>query len=129
MARLRHYELFQYGGETCDSGHFCSSVGGAVRVSPARERWVRVVSKTRSTGGAARVSLCKTARDSYSCSELSTMSCRLLTSCTHSEAPSGRKYCVPLTGSWRRRRSCCKSSLRSTKSISEVLMTRRSEAA
>ena len=46
----------------------------------------------------------------------------------YSEAPSGRKYCVPLTGSWRRRRSCCKSSLRSTKSISEVLITRRSEA-
>jgi len=48
---------------------------------------------------------------------------------SYSEGPSGRKYWVPLTGSWRRRRSCCRSALRSTKSISEVLMTRRSEAA
>jgi hypothetical protein len=40
----------------------------------------------------------------------------------------GRKYWVPLTGSWRRRRSCCRSSLRATKSISEVSMTSRSEA-
>ena len=47
----------------------------------------------------------------------------------YSEAPKGRKYWVPLTGSWRRRRSCWRSSLRSTKSMSEVLMTRRSEAA
>src|SRR5205807_9550176 len=54
------------------------------------------------------------------CAELSTR--------FYSEAPSGRKYCVLLTGSWSRLRSCCKSSLRSTKSISEVLITRRSEA-
>jgi len=47
----------------------------------------------------------------------------------YSEGPSGRKYCVPFTGSCRRRNSCCKSSLRSTKSISEVLITSRSEAA
>ena len=47
----------------------------------------------------------------------------------HSEGPNGRKYCVPFTGSCRRRRSCCRSALRSTKSISEVLITRRSEAA
>ncbi len=47
----------------------------------------------------------------------------------YSEGPSGRKYCVPFTGSCRRRSSCCKSSLRSTKSISEVLITSRSEAA
>jgi hypothetical protein len=46
---------------------------------------------------------------------------------TYSEAPSGRKYCVPLTGSPRRRRSCWRSALRSTKSISEVLITSRSE--
>ena len=52
----------------------------------------------------------------------------LLTGVCHSEAPRGRKYCVPLTGSWSRRKSCCKSSLRSTKSISDVLITRRSEA-
>src|SRR6267142_2822612 len=51
-----------------------------------------------------------------------------LTPC-YSEGPSGRKYCVPLTGSCRRRSSCCKSALRSTKSISEVLITSRSEAA
>src|SRR5260370_39483401 len=38
----------------------------------------------------------------------------------YSEGPSGRKYCVPLTGSCRRRSNCCKSALRSTKSISEV---------
>src|SRR5208337_1355652 len=43
-----------------------------------------------------------------------------------SEPPSGRKYCVPLTGSCRRRRSCCKSSFFSTKSISEVSITSRS---
>lgn len=49
--------------------------------------------------------------------------------CPYSEGPSGRKYCVPFTGSCRRRSSCCKSSLRSTKSISEVLITSRSEAA
>jgi len=47
----------------------------------------------------------------------------------YSEGPSGRKYCVPFTGSCRRRNSCCKSSLRSTKSISDVLITSRSEAA
>jgi len=41
----------------------------------------------------------------------------------------GRKYWVPLTGSWRRRKRSWRSSLRSTKSMSEVLMTRRSEAA
>src|SRR6266849_3076940 len=46
-----------------------------------------------------------------------------------SEGPNGRKYWVPFTGSWRRRRSCWRSELRSTKSMSEVLMTRRSEAA
>src|SRR6266568_3848110 len=48
---------------------------------------------------------------------------------SYSEAPRGRKYWVPLTGSWRRRRRSWRSSLRSTKSMSEVLMTRRSEAA
>src|SRR6266446_2238658 len=47
----------------------------------------------------------------------------------YTEGPRGRKYWVPLTGSWRRRRSCWRSALRSTKSISEVLITRRSEAA
>lgn len=47
----------------------------------------------------------------------------------YSEAARGRKYCVPLTGSWRRRRRSWRSSLRSTKSMSEVLITRRSEAA
>src|SRR5882762_8306145 len=47
----------------------------------------------------------------------------------YSEGPNGRKYCVPFTGSCRRRRSCCRSALRSTKSISEVLITSRSEAA
>ena len=47
----------------------------------------------------------------------------------YSDAPSGRKYCVPLTGSWSRRSSCCRSELRSTKSMSEVLMTSRSDAA
>ena len=45
----------------------------------------------------------------------------------YSSVPRGRKYWVPLTGSCRRRRSCCRSALRSTKSISEVLMTRRSD--
>jgi hypothetical protein len=45
----------------------------------------------------------------------------------YSEAPKGRKYCVPLTGSCKRRRSCCRSALRSTKSISDVLMTSRSD--
>jgi hypothetical protein len=49
--------------------------------------------------------------------------------CCYSEGPRGRKYWVPFTGSCRRRRSCCRSALRSTKSISEVLITRRSEAA
>jgi hypothetical protein len=48
---------------------------------------------------------------------------------SYSEALRGRKYWVPLTGSWRRRRRSWRSSLRSTKSMSEVLMTRRSEAA
>jgi hypothetical protein len=48
---------------------------------------------------------------------------------SYSEVAKGRKYWVPLTGSWRRLRSCWRSSLRSTKSMSEVLMTRRSEAA
>jgi len=48
---------------------------------------------------------------------------------SYSEGARGRKYCVPLTGSWRRRRRSWRSSLRSTKSMSEVLMTRRSEAA
>ncbi len=47
----------------------------------------------------------------------------------YSEGPSGRKYWVPFTGSCRRRSNCCRSALRSTKSMSEVLMTRRSEAA
>src|SRR5260370_16250936 len=47
----------------------------------------------------------------------------------YSEAPRGRKYWVPLTGSWRRPRRSWRSSLRSTKSMSEVFMTRRSEAA
>ncbi len=47
----------------------------------------------------------------------------------YSEGPRGRKNCVPFTGSWRRRRSCWRSALRSTKSISEVSITRRSEAA
>src|SRR5229473_1446227 len=49
--------------------------------------------------------------------------------CNYSEAPSGRKYCVPLTGSCSLRSNCCRSSLRSTKSISEVLMTSKSDAA
>ena len=48
---------------------------------------------------------------------------------SYSEVPRGRKYWVPLTGSWRRRRRSWRSSLRTTKSMSEVLMTRRSEAA
>src|SRR6185437_4510428 len=43
----------------------------------------------------------------------------------YSEGASGRKYCVPLTGSWRRLRRSWRSSLRSTKSMSEVLMTSR----
>jgi hypothetical protein len=42
--------------------------------------------------------------------------------------PRGRKYCVPFTGWRRRRRSSCKSSLRSTKSISVVSTTKRFEA-
>ena len=46
----------------------------------------------------------------------------------YSAAPRGRKYWVPLTGSWRRRRSCWRSSLRSTKSMSEVFITSKSEA-
>src|SRR5260370_518098 len=46
-----------------------------------------------------------------------------------SAEPRGRKYCVPLTGSWSLFRRSWRSSLRSTKSISDVLMTRRSEAA
>src|SRR5579859_1902958 len=47
----------------------------------------------------------------------------------YSEGASGRKYCVPLTGSCSRLRRSWRSSLRSTKSMSEVLMTSRSEAA
>ena len=47
---------------------------------------------------------------------------------TYSAAPRGRKYCVPFTGCCKRRSNCCRSSLRSTKSISDVLITRRSEA-
>src|SRR5260370_563698 len=43
--------------------------------------------------------------------------------------PNGRKYWVPFTGSWRRRRRCCRSALRFTKSVSGVLITRRWEAA
>src|SRR5712691_10754346 len=41
--------------------------------------------------------------------------------------PKGRKYCVPLIGAETFLRSSCKSSLRSTKSISEVLTISRSE--
>jgi hypothetical protein len=46
---------------------------------------------------------------------------------TASCPPSGRKYCVPLIGSVTLRRSSCRSSLRSTKSISEVLTISRSD--
>src|SRR5215470_10856525 len=46
----------------------------------------------------------------------------------YSMAPSGKKYCVPLTGSCTRFSNCCKSSLLATKAISEVSMTSRSEA-
>ncbi len=41
--------------------------------------------------------------------------------------PSGRKYCVPLMGAETLRNSSCKSSLRSTKSISEVFTISRSD--
>ena len=41
--------------------------------------------------------------------------------------PSGRKYCVPLIGSLTFRSSSCKSSLRSTKSMSDVFTISRSE--
>jgi predicted nucleic acid-binding protein len=41
--------------------------------------------------------------------------------------PSGRKYCVPLIGAETLRSNSCKSSLRSTKSISEVFTISRSD--
>ncbi len=41
--------------------------------------------------------------------------------------PRGRKYCVPLIGAETLRNSSCRSSLRSTKSISEVFTIRRSD--
>ena len=41
--------------------------------------------------------------------------------------PSGRKYCVPLMGAETFFSSSCRSSLRSTKSISEVLTISRSD--
>jgi len=44
-----------------------------------------------------------------------------------SSDPNGRKYCVPLMGAETFLSSSCKSSLRSTKSISEVLTMSRSE--
>lgn len=44
-----------------------------------------------------------------------------------SRLPNGRKYCVPLMGAETFRSNSCKSSFRSTKSISEVFTTRRSE--
>jgi len=44
-----------------------------------------------------------------------------------SSGPRGRKYCVPRIGSLTRRSNACKSSLRSTKSISEVFTISRSE--
>ncbi len=46
---------------------------------------------------------------------------------TASCPPSGKKYCVPLIGSVTLRSSSCKSSLRSTKSMSEVFTISRSE--
>jgi|SRR5271165_4987527 len=46
---------------------------------------------------------------------------------TSSSAPSGRKYCVPRIGSLTRRSRACRSSLRSTKSISEVLTISKSD--
>ena len=46
---------------------------------------------------------------------------------TASAPPSGKKYCVPLIGSVTLRSSSCKSSLRSTKSMSEVLTISRSD--
>jgi hypothetical protein len=46
---------------------------------------------------------------------------------TASCPPSGRKYCVPLIGSLTLRSNSCKSSLRSTKSMSEVLTISRSD--
>src|SRR5271167_3303355 len=44
-----------------------------------------------------------------------------------SSLPNGRKYCVPRIGSLTRRNRACKSSLRSTKSISEVLTISKSD--
>ena len=41
--------------------------------------------------------------------------------------PRGRKYCVPLIGAETFRKSSCRSSLRSTKSISDVLTISKSE--
>src|ERR1700745_3285905 len=41
--------------------------------------------------------------------------------------PSGRKYCVPLIGSVTLRSNSCRSSLRSTKSISDVFTISRSD--
>ena len=46
---------------------------------------------------------------------------------TASCPPSGRKYCVPLIGSVTLRNSSCRSSLRSTKSISDVFTISRSD--
>src|SRR5258706_6893469 len=46
---------------------------------------------------------------------------------TASCPPSGKKYCVPLMGSVTFRNSSCKSSLRSTKSMSDVLTISRSD--
>src|SRR5258707_309635 len=46
---------------------------------------------------------------------------------TASCPPSGKKYCVPLIGSVTFRSNSCKSSLRSTKSISDVLTISRSD--
>jgi AbrB family looped-hinge helix DNA binding protein len=46
---------------------------------------------------------------------------------TASCPPSGKKYCVPLIGSVTLRSNSCKSSLRSTKSMSEVLTISRSD--
>ena len=44
-----------------------------------------------------------------------------------SSAPKGKKYCVPLMGAETFRSNCCRSSLRSTKSISEVFTISRSD--
>ena len=51
----------------------------------------------------------------------------LLYAPTASCPPSGRKYCVPLIGSVTFRKSSCRSSLRSTKSISDVFTISRSD--